>query len=605
MKRGCLLVLWLACMLVQAQTEQTHPNVLLVVLDDAGYSDVAGFGRDDAPTPNLEKLAQEGVRFTRHYADSTCRPARLALITGQESARIAQNPDFRGIPPERVTLAEALKAQGYQTHHIGKWHLGDSVRESWPDRHGFDSWFGFLNQFQLKGPDAEGNFTKRPTYTDPFLQSDDQPLRQHKGHLEDILTNRVIQRVRSEAGASAKPWFINWWMFAPHHPTTASPEWLKRFPDSPAGKYQALLAQADHNIGEVLKTLKDTGQLDHTLVIVVSDNGGTNQMMHNNAPFAGVKGEFKEGSLRTPLIVRWPDHRNAGETRDAIVAIQDIYPTVLETMGIPVPAGLDGQSLQPLLKVASGKPRTLIHELMVPGAFGFSYLSEDGHWRLTEDGLYDLVAQPAGGSLHVAKEEQQRLQTAYLGWRHDKIRVPVTVRTTPTGWEATGEDFRRAPGYGAYSFAVGLRWPLPESGTLVSQQGIWSLSIGADHTLDLKIGAQSIRSTPLPDTLLKSGACLPLVLSTYFSRSRLYEGKNYGLIHLYANGRQILEQQLQNPEEIEGNLNQSTRAASGVLVSPPLFFNAALGPDDGSEWQDSPVQAVGDDVCAALPPQMR
>ena len=164
---------------LHAQAADSKPNILLIVLDDAGYSDVAGFGRDDAPTPNIKQIANEGVRFTRHYADSTCRPARLALLTGRESARVAQNPDFRGISPEIITLPEALKNAGYKTTHIGKWHLGDAVRAAWPDKQGFDNWFGFLNQFQLKGPDKNGSFTKRPTYIDPWLQSDSTPLQQY------------------------------------------------------------------------------------------------------------------------------------------------------------------------------------------------------------------------------------------------------------------------------------------------------------------------------------------------------------------------------------------------------------------------------------------
>src|SRR6478735_6416508 len=121
-----LIAFFLLVSALHAQAADHKPNILLIVLDDAGYSDIAGFGRNDAPTPNIQQLANEGVRFTRHYADSTCRPARLALMTGQESARVAQNPDFRGISPDIITLPEALKTVGYHTSHIGKWHLGDA-----------------------------------------------------------------------------------------------------------------------------------------------------------------------------------------------------------------------------------------------------------------------------------------------------------------------------------------------------------------------------------------------------------------------------------------------------------------------------------------------
>ncbi|MBK8103953.1 MAG: sulfatase-like hydrolase/transferase [Cellvibrionales bacterium] len=135
--------------------------MLLILLDDAGYSDVAGFGRNDAPTPNIQSIAQEGVRFTRHYADSTCKPARFGAADGRESARVAQSPDFRGMSPDIVTLADALKTNGYHTAHIGKWHLGDAVRGAWPDQ-GFDEWFGFLNQFQLKAQMQKVNLLSVP-----------------------------------------------------------------------------------------------------------------------------------------------------------------------------------------------------------------------------------------------------------------------------------------------------------------------------------------------------------------------------------------------------------------------------------------------------------
>jgi len=128
-----------------------RPNILLIVLDDAGYGDIDGFGNSQAPTPNLGKLGDEGVRFTRFYADATCRPPRVSLLTGKQTSKIAMAPDFSGISPEDDTLQKKLKQAGYTTHHIGKWHLGDTTRMSWPLAQGFDDWFGFLNQFVLHG----------------------------------------------------------------------------------------------------------------------------------------------------------------------------------------------------------------------------------------------------------------------------------------------------------------------------------------------------------------------------------------------------------------------------------------------------------------------
>lgn len=600
-RAGAWCLVWVAvcwCALATAGAP-VRPNVLLILLDDAGYSDVGGFGRDDAPTPHLRAIADQGVRFTRHYADSTCRPARLALLTGRESARVAQNSDFRGIPPELTTLPEALTAQGYHTVHIGKWHLGDSVRASWPDQQGFDHWFGFLNQFQLKGPAADGRFTKRPTYLNPFLQEDGQPLQQHQGHLEDLLTAKVLAVINGAAG-QAQPWFINWWLFAPHHPSTASAAWLKRFPDTPAGKYQALLAQADDNVGQVVAALRKTGQLDHTLIVVASDNGGTNQMMNNNVPYAGVKAGFEEGSLRTPLLIRWPDQRHAGEQQGAVVAIQDIYPTVMESLDLPIPSGLDGQSLLPLLAGKPLAPRWLVHEIAVPGQFNFSELDPTGRWRLTRDALYDLQQQPQG-DVNVAAEQsvqQQVLIKQFWTWRNHKLTVPLTTTRTGNGWTVTGNDFLRAPGYGAYSFVVGLSSPAA-SATVAQQAGVWSMVLQPDRRLRLQIGELDVQSSPLP--AVPSGQCLPVVFTSYFSRSRLHEGKNAGQLRVYAAGQLVLDQSFDNPPEPAGDLSAPTVVGVGARspVGSPAVFNADLA-DSGTEWPEITVTQAGAAACQRL-----
>lgn len=582
-----LLFTLLALPACAAAPAASKPNVLLVMLDDAGYSDVAGFGRNDAPTPTLQQLAQEGVRFTRHYADSTCRPARLALMTGREAATVAQNPDFRGISPQVITLPEALRAAGYATWHIGKWHLGDAVREAWPDRQGFDHWFGFLNQFQLKGPDENGAFTKRPTYTDPFLQGDGSPLQQYRGHLEDILAARVADTIRQ--ADRQRPWFINYWLFAPHHPSTASAEFLKRFPDTPEGKYRALLAQADAAIGQALAALRDTGQLDNTLVIVVSDNGSTNQMMDSNHPFVGVKGEFREGSLRTPLIVRWPDRRGAGRAIGDIVAIQDLYPTILQAAGIAPPQPLDGQALQPLLDGQPLAPRRLVHEIASVGMFNYSLLSPDGRWRSTADELFDLGADPAGSRNVAGREaaQQQHWQRDYAGWRSAKTRVPLQYQRLSATGEARleGDDSRRAPGYGAWSLAIGATLAANTAGTLADQPGVWSLRRNRDGSFTVQVGDTALASTPAATTGKES--CLPVVLSTWYTRSRLHEGSNTAYLQLYVGSQKVLDARLPNPAELTADLSGPTwigRDAAGGqrwqgTLGVPQVYNTALHED--------------------------
>lgn len=582
----------LACTLpIQAAADKKLdillPNILLIVLDDAGYSDVAGFGRDDAPTPNIKQIANEGVRFTRHYADSTCRPARLALLTGREAALVAQNPDFRGISPDIITLPEALKTAGYRTTHIGKWHLGDAVRDSWPDKQGFDHWFGFLNQFQLKGPDKNGDFTKRPTYIDPWLQSDSTPLQQYHGHLEDILATRVGDTIKNSG--KNQPWFINYWLFAPHHPSTASDEFLKKFPATPEGKYRALLAQADAEIGKAVQALRDSQQLDNTMIVVVSDNGGTNQMMDNNAPYAGVKGEFREGSLRTPLIIRWPDKRAAGKQFDDVVAIQDIYPTLLHAAGVNLSGPIDGQNLHAVLGGGKLAPRALIHEIGSFGLFNYSLLSADGQWRVSPNELYALGKEPSGASNVIKNnpQEAKQLENIYNQWRTTKTNLSLQHTSLTENGQAsvTGNDFLRAPGYGAFSFSIGATMPerkTTEPLYLAWQKNIWSLAFNPDNTFSVQIGKDTATSRPL--TQYHRDQCLPITLTSWYTRSRLHEGKNTAYVQLYAGNEKILDWQQPNPQEIDADWSLPTwigRDEQGKYPWPATlgtaqFYNTAL-----------------------------
>jgi arylsulfatase A-like enzyme len=595
---------------LQTQAANSKPNILLIVLDDAGYSDVAGFGRDDAPTPNIKQIANEGVRFTRHYADSTCRPARLALLTGRESARVAQNPDFRGISPEIITLPEALKTAGYKTTHIGKWHLGDAVRDAWPDKQGFDHWFGFLNQFQLKGPDINGIFTKRPTYIDPWLQSDSTPLQQYHGHLEDILATHVVDTIKNSR--RNQPWFINYWLFAPHHPSTASEDFLKKFPDTPEGKYRALLAQADAEIGKAVQALRDSKQLDNTLIVVVSDNGGTNQMMSNNSPYAGVKGEFREGSLRTPLIIRWPDKRAAGKQFDDVVAIQDIYPTLLQAAGISVGKNIDGQDLQTLLAGEKLLPRTLIHEIGSFGLFNYSVLSSDGQWRASPNELYALNTDATGATNVIRKFPMQskKMEQEYNDWRNEKTKLALQYTATTKQGQAriSGDDFRRTPGYGAFSVGIGAvipNKPFSEPLYLISQKNIWSLVYNADNTFTVQIGNDRMTSAPLSKKILEKkrpNQCVPIVLSSWYTRSRLHEGQNTAYVKLYAGNEKLLDWQTPNPQEINADWSAPTWIGQNdqgkdswpTILGIPQFYNTVL-----AETIDMPFDRLQDAQQAA------
>lgn len=549
----------------------TKPNVLLILLDDAGYSDVKGFGRDDAPTPTLEQLAQEGVRFTRHYADSTCKPARMSLLAGRAASELITQPDFRGIPAEVLTLPEALQQAGYATRHIGKWHLGDTHVSTRPEFHGFDDWLGFLTQFRLQGPDANGNTNRRPSYVNPWLEGKDLPYQGFEGHLETILADRVIQTLH-ELPAD-QPWFINYWPFAPHNPVTASSEWLAKFPDTPAGRYDALLAQIDFEIGRVFDAVNARGDWNNTLVIVASDNGGTNQFKDNNYPFHGTKGHFFEGSLRTPLIVRWPDQRYAGQTNDEIVAIQDIYPTVLAAAGLTQ----DERAAFDLARVAAQQPRPprlLIHEILSIGMFNYSVLNSDGTMRLTYDGLADINNRPLD-----KPEISEQLRAHYYRFREHKVELDVTLEQTATGWRATGLDTLRTPGFGALSVQLPLQkpaLPLTKDAILAEQAGIWQLILTQDQRLHLTFGSDSWQTEPL--AIEQWPACQMITAGFWQTQSRLGQQSNLDHISLDIGAARVIEQIQQRLRDDNADISQPTAiyATEQLPIGPPRFLNTIL-----------------------------
>ncbi|HEY6130449.1 MAG TPA: sulfatase-like hydrolase/transferase, partial [Halioglobus sp.] len=282
-----------------------RPNILLILADDLGYHDLAiNNDNTEIDTPNMDQIARDGVRFTRHYAATVCSPARAALLTGIYPERLGYLPNGRGISPEVVTLPERLKEEGYSTWHIGKWHIGNLDRMAWPDHQGFDHWFGFLNQWRLQDVHSESGelLLSAPTYNDPWLESDSAPGKKYSGHLETILTDKAIS-VISDLDRAQAPWFLNLWYMAPHDPIQPAAEFAQNYPNTSAGKYQALVNQLDYNIGRVTSHLDAIGALQNTIIVIASDNGGTNLQVNNNAPFIGLKTELTEGGTRTPLII--------------------------------------------------------------------------------------------------------------------------------------------------------------------------------------------------------------------------------------------------------------------------------------------------------------
>jgi arylsulfatase A-like enzyme len=407
------------------------PNILFIMADDLGYADVSCYGRPDYATPNIDRLAGEGLRFLQAYANSAvCSATRTGLITGRYQNRLPVGLEEPlglrdvGLPPSHPTLPSLLRKAGYGTALVGKWHLG-SLPKYGPLQSGYDHFWGFrgggLDYFLHDAPESD-------------LWDDDRRAPEG-GYITDLLGQHAIGMIDHFA-ETGRPFFLSLHFSAPHWPwegpddeaesrrlAAKGPGGLLDFDGGSRAIFAAMVTRMDFQIGRVLQALEARGLERDTIVVFTSDNGG--ERFSDTGPFLGRKTELLEGGLRIPAIMRWPGSVAPGTASDQVMISMDWLPTLLE---------LDGVSLAPALHGAKPVPRTLF----------WRYLNldqeacRDGDFKylkiLKNTFLFNVVEDPQerANLKERLPEVYRRLVAEYRAW--DAAMLPLDPKAATWGF---------------------------------------------------------------------------------------------------------------------------------------------------------------------------
>ncbi len=444
----------------------SRPNIIFIMADDLGYADVACFGSKYYETPNIDRLATQGLKLTSHHHCQNCTPTRAALLSGQYGARTGvytvggierfnwQSRPLRpvdnvtSLPLDRPIIAQQLKTAGYATGMFGKWHIGEQGQYH-PGQRGFDE--------AIVSMGLHYNFATNPKTPYPKEQ-----------YLADFLTDRAVDFIRRHR---EQPFFLYLPHFGVHSPHTAKPELIAKFKPKPGvgghnnATYAAMIASVDESVGRVMQTLDDLKLAENTVLMFTSDNGGVGGYVRegikqggditDNAPLRSGKGSLYEGGTRVPLIVRWPGVTQPGTTCDVPTIHVDIYPTFLELAVAPKPAHpLDGESLVKLFRAPAAKLQRDAIFQHFPGYLGAGQgawrttpvsLVHAGDWKLMEfleDGRLELynLRDDLGEAKNLAQTNPSKaaeLRDRLAAWRKE-IKAPM-----PTPNKAGGTDERK------------------------------------------------------------------------------------------------------------------------------------------------------------------
>lgn len=382
----------ITCLSSNAQSNQAKkPNVIVILTDDQGSIDTNAYGAKDLHTPNMDRLAKNGTRFTQFYAGAAvCSPSRAALLTGKTNLRAGLPgnvpvPEYSkakgryGMPTEQVTMAEMLKDNGYYTALIGKWHLGHD-EDKLPNGQGFDYFFGhkrgcidnYSHTFYWQGPNKHDLYRNTEEVYYPGQ------------HFTDLMAEEIKQIINHK---KEQPFFVYWAFNAPHYPYQGGTKWLDHYKDmpSPRKEYAAFISNTDEKIGYVLDELDKQGLTDNTIVVFQSDHGHSLEERAfwgggNSGPYRGSKFSLFEGGIRVPAIISYPGVIPTNQVRDQACMEMDWFSTIAELTGSKVSEKVDGKSLMPIIKDGNS---TSQHDILY-WQYG-NYDDNSAQWAVRKD----------------------------------------------------------------------------------------------------------------------------------------------------------------------------------------------------------------------------
>ncbi|MBM3861500.1 MAG: arylsulfatase [Verrucomicrobia bacterium] len=542
-----LLTALLLAPLAALHAADVKPNVVIVLVDDMGYGDIAAHGNPVIRTPQLDRLHAESVRLTDFHVDPTCSPTRAALMTGKYSHHVKVWHTIAGgnhLRANELTMADAFRANGYRTGMFGKWHLGSNLPYRPIDR-GFDEWLGQGDG----GVGTTDDYFLNDRVNDHFIHNGerDKPM---EGWAEEVFFNSAIDFIRGSKKAE-KPFFIHLATYAPHKPVvlpdpSCADDYKKKVDDETAFFF-ATIEKIDAQIGRLRATLAEVGLERDTILIFMTDNGGTTGVKLFNAGMKGGKGSVYDGGHRVPCFVHWPDGGlRQGQDITSLNANFDVLPTLVDLCGLKLPRNVDfdGRSFRAqLLDAKTETPeRTLFVELQRSftaekwrGAVGMT-----SRWRLVNNKeLYDIKADPRQTNNVIAehpdvvatiRQEFESYWTKVTPGDRDRAEFIVgddrqseTVLSSSdwylpenppwnhvhiaNGLTASGDWIIRAAGTGTYRFEV-RRWPREADAELAGLPEIhktvdsWSakgpkpdLLYGSEMTKFKKLPVASVRLT--------------------------------------------------------------------------------------------------------------